>query len=607
MSMERAWHSGKHESTPIIFCTFDLETAGLGGALLAGTVCNPDGQSSFFSGVPDAICQQLFACLWEYSYEKGQRRIWYAHNAQYDWRYLLLYALRQDWKIEVGMRSDTDIYQIKILADFGEVYTTGKHKGKIKYRTLLMRDSYAIFLDTLANFTRQFSPDHQKLSLDFAHVQFDPDNPEHRTYALRDVESLRIALINYDRVIRQDWNVGLRGTQASTAFYAWQKTLGDESYFPSEGISEQWGRDAYYGGLVFLTSTECHENVRTYDLNSCYPDRMRTMGVPLGRGAQTRQLQFSKPAFYDVTVRAPANLRVAILPTRINGAMYLPSGTFRTTVTNDELAFAMEHGYQLLQLHGGYEYEALGFPFTAFVNRSEKIRKESKGLPRDEAAKRMQNSVYGKFGTRRVRRKMLILDEGDLPPLSAEPWFIDENIWIIEEEADIEARPEWSAWITAQGRLKLLRAVYAIGPEKCLYGDTDSLTIFPDDAHYLTIGAEYGQWKLEKSWMRFRAIAPKVYAGVLHSNAGPSLQGAAKGLNKNAIHSGHWRDLMDGKAVEVTADSLCSLLHLLRDRDNVGAKRLTRRSTDIRNSRNAQTHYPLSTITPKAAPTRKTG
>lgn len=588
--IKRPWSNARPISKPIVFAAFDTESDGLGGALLAGTTTNPYGESQYYTGSPEYICSMMFHDMWNHPNTRTANVIWYGHFAQYDWRYLIRYLLTQpDWHMDIALRTDTDIYQITVSR-------IGQH-GKTE--KIIMRDSYAIFNTTLERFTAQFAPDHAKLHLDWNTTRFDPKNSEHIAYAIRDTESLRIALINFDAAVQADYGVPIKATFASTALAAWQQTLtDDEIYFPSDGFVEEFARRAYFGGLVFITSNEVHTDCVTYDINSSYPDVMRRCGVPVGRWGQTTVLQFDAPAFYDVTVDAPAATIIPILPRRVKGSIRWNTGTFRTVITNDELAFAMQHGYKLLQIHDGLQFEELGYPFTAFVDKAERIRAECKKTPRETVAKYMQNSLYGKFGSKRERNQMYVLAENELPQtgLDWQPWGDTGRLWVaVEEQEDMACRVEWAAWITAQARLHLLKTAYEVGPNICLYGDTDSLTL-AHESDRLPQSDAYGAWKIEKRWHSFRAIAPKVYAGCTATPAGPTLQGAAKGLTAKATGAPEWRELLAGRRVEVEYESLSSLLCDLKKPSIIKSELKTRKSSTLENAKS----YEQRSGTPQA-------
>ncbi len=121
-----------------------------------------------------------------------------------------------------------------------------------------MRDSLAVFPGNLKSFTKVFAPDLQKLSFDFEKTKFDPRNPEHIEYSKRDSEALLESLVAFDHLLMQEFGVHMRVTTASTAIAAWQRTIPKKTFYENPIEVEDYVRDAYYGGLVFLTDTNPH-------------------------------------------------------------------------------------------------------------------------------------------------------------------------------------------------------------------------------------------------------------------------------------------------------------------------------------------------------------
>jgi hypothetical protein len=214
----------------------------------------------------------------------------------------------------------------------------------------------------------------------------------------------------------------------------------------------------------------------------------------------------------------------------------------------------------------------------------------------------MQNSLYGKFGSRRERIHVFIPEgDGDDETLGALP-LDDAGYWWIRKEfaEDLRCLPAWAVFITAHARLHLLDTVYRIGPEHVVYGDTDSLTVLPGHAHHFDQGSAYGQWKLEKTWSRFRALAPKVYAGILAGGKNDGrYKGAAKGLPKKKMHEEEWGQLLDGERVTIDYLTLPSL-RVAMAKGVRPAREISRISTNIQNAGNWTLHG--SQVRPKLAP-----
>lgn len=550
----------------IIVAAFDTETDGLGGELLSV-------QWGIFGEVrvdtsPDKL-RNFFEEIMQYPLPV----VWFGHFAQYDWRYMMDYIAENKLPVEVSMRTDNDVYQITIKGPNGKV---------------VMRDSYALWNSKLEKLATSFCPELPKLELDFETTKFDINNPDHIAYAKRDVMILLVGLPRFFSMLNKHFDINPNGTFASTSLKGWQKSLpADVKYNTSKLDAEElFIRQSYYGGLVFLTDTRKHNDCETFDLNSSYPASMCEYGVPFGRAISTRDYCVDNMGIYHVRISAPHDLKIPVIPARDQkGGMRWYRGAFDTVCTNRELIFATKQGYTLENIYSGIVFEETIYPFNDYIEMCKRIRKEYKGGPEEYLAKFMQNSLYGKFGSRRERLRVMSvhsMDEDDF--LGATP-YDDSGRWYIKKEIDSEMRcnPSWAVFITAHSRLRLLQAAYSIGVENVLYGDTDSLTVKAGTAKgIIETGDDYGQWKLEKEWSVFRAVAPKVYSGILKDG---KMVGAAKGLPRKNLTDRHWRELLEDGATSAQAYSLASLRVTLKSGVKP-AEILMRHSSDLRNSSN---------------------
>jgi hypothetical protein len=257
-------------------------------------------------------------------------------------------------------------------------------------------------------------------------------------------------------------------------------------------------------------------------------------------------------------------------------------GEFETIVTSSELIFATQQGYEIIDIIEGRAWEECVYPHRVFIEHCKRLRKLFKGLPVEILSKLMQNSLYGKYGSRRERIKVFI-PEDDLDMIDATP--VDESgyFWCKKEFSEsLRCIPEWAVFITAHARLNLISKAYQVGIENVIYGDTDSLTVLAGSGSAFDVGDDYGQWKLEKRWKSFRAIAPKVYTGQLTDG---TWKGAAKGLPKKKMGESEWEQLQTDEIIEVAFDTLPSLKVAMK-RGITPATQTKRRSTNINNSVN---------------------
>lgn len=546
----------------ILFGAFDTETKGLGGDLLM-VQYGTDSNNIIIDTSENKVGNFI-----DYIMDFPEPFVWFAHFAQYDWRYFMKEITDRRLKVYFNMRDETNVYQIIIKRD---------DKKKV-----IMRDSFALWNSTLEDMADCFCPELPKEKIDI--LNFNPNDPKHIHYAKRDVQILLTALPRLFNMLHDNFSVTPNSTTASTALKAWQKSMPDGIKFSTSKYDEreQFIRQSYYGGLVFLTNTNTQKNCLTFDVNSSYPSVMRDYGVPYGACGHTTDYQTEKMGIYRVKIKAPDNLIIPIIPARDKrGNMRWFRGTFETTVTNAELIFALKHGYKLLQLYEGLIWDERIFPFSDFISHCKNIRDKFKHKPQERLAKLMQNSLYGKFGSKRERAHLyasyMMNDEDFIGSMK----YDDDGLYCVKTEFEdsLQCKPEWAVFITAHARLKLLQNAYSIGVEHVYYGDTDSLTVDSKFKGSIDVGPDYGQFKLEKKWREFRAIAPKVYSGILENG---KLYAAAKGVPRKAFGDNEKRALLlDGK-IAVKTESLSSFRVALKNGIE-SAKPMLRKSTDISN------------------------
>uniref|UniRef100_U9UR54 DNA-directed DNA polymerase n=1 Tax=Rhizophagus irregularis (strain DAOM 181602 / DAOM 197198 / MUCL 43194) TaxID=747089 RepID=U9UR54_RHIID len=56
-------------------------------------------------------------------------------------------------------------------------------------------------------------------------------------------------------------------------------------------------------------------------------------------------------------MRAPANEYIGLLPIKLQGRLICPGGTFSGLFFSEELKFALENGYQLLEMKLAYSFK----------------------------------------------------------------------------------------------------------------------------------------------------------------------------------------------------------------------------------------------------------
>lgn len=496
---------------------FDMESHGLGGEWAGGAYqCNGLDEVSLCI-TPDDVIDAVFA-------EKNRGAIWYAHNGgEYDYKYLLTALLARQKRI------GDDKMQIHII-------TQGKNRVigfKVRYRnqTYEFRDSYALMPSSLKTLTQQLAPEYEKEDFNHETTLFDISIPHHRSYLETDVRGLMAVLVRFKALIRETFGIDVGWTAASTALRAWLASLPKHvRYYRQPKRVREFCRRAYFGGMVALRDTNWHEDVTGLDVNAMYPYVMLG-GVPCGFACYTTHYEPNRPGIYHVQVTVPSENVYPMAPWRdIGYGVAWPTGTFSTYMCSHELDDIARYGCTFTVLEG-YAFDRIEYPFENFVRKCEQLELEHKGTALAMCVKIMRNSLYGKFGTRETTESYVLSENEPTGGNHAESMYMPaidtqtgeplELLWTCAQTLDAPyLKPEWAAWITAGARCLNRSVAYAVGLDAWLYCDTDSNAFTSSAVQHARLNGAintepgYGNLKIEKSYQFFRALGPKVYAGV---------------------------------------------------------------------------------------------
>lgn len=483
----------------------------------------------------DTVSDFLEHILCEWSEKTLRKTIWYSHNAEFDWRFLLSHFKDYDdlYEVRAKERAKNTFYELEIINR-----ATGK-------RVTRFRDSMALFGFSLAQFTKQFAPEFAKPDIGLSWKSFDRKNQSHIEYALNDAKSLVVALLNFDATIYELFGVHIKGTISATAYAAMKCQLPEgETYWRQSASVEDTLRLSYYGGRVQLNAplSTPEFNITTFDINSSYPAQMRK-GVPKGKAHSTLRFHPDKPGFYLAKVSVPDNLQLPPIPFKTKSGLAFPTGDFETYASSIELQRIAELGGSFKVIEGLYFPEGLTFPFNDFIDLCEKTRASFKGTPTETVIKLIQNSVYGKFGTRTEGRQVVISFD-NIPPDGYECSINEDTgaeipyLFFKEEPRDAEYMlPHWAGWITANARLTIDDGIETAGRENVRYIDTDSIHTTPTGAARMIasadlIGPRYGQYKLESIANQEAYHGPKFYTAMAADGA---IDVKVKGIPRGAL------------------------------------------------------------------------
>lgn len=394
--------------------------------------------------------------------------------------------------------------------------------------TWIIRDSYLILPYSLDKVTRTFSPDEVKIKREksFDEVPFNEHDPGDQAYAIQDSRALYAAIENANRLMLSTFNVQIHDgvTAPSLSFRAFRQSLGAWDEFPSVlGDAAHAAKESYRGGQTLALSTIPHEDEVSIDCNSMYGWCMINFPLPTG---ETKKYAGIPKKGYDPE-------RTLCL-----AAVYIPQGVFPFLKTQSVKRVGNFRGHLLgwwwgfeldFQASLGAEVEVLeSFVWQEtttvmrdYISTCRDLRYQDYFGAVGELAKLMTNSSYGKLAQEAPDQHIILTAD---PPEDALPLYdptsesLVNYLYSIKEEKKARINlTHWASHITAHARLRLAETMRAVGFANCDYCDTDSIFF---EARYMErvrdyLGDQYGQYKVEKEFDIFQAVAPKAYKGIL--------------------------------------------------------------------------------------------
>lgn len=284
-------------------------------------------------------------------------------------------------------------------------------------------------------------------------------------------------------------------------------------------------RDFYFGGRVQCFETGVIKGkFKIFDVNSMYPDRMKNVVHPVGRGyacpinpkltAEGKLRGFGdRPYFAHIR----ANNRGAFCQRLKTGLSFeIPNGEFFTT--SHEIQAAIKYALADITsvICAFVPQQLISFGEYVDIYSDEKVSCKKNGDKIGEIfAKLLLNTPYGKFAQNPDNYydyKII----GDIGELSREEWAEwdlfethgDYQIWRKKSNAKSYFDVATAASITGASRAKLLEGLAL--SQRPIYCDTDS--IICEEFHGETHDSILGAWKCEGEADRLAIAGKKLYA-----------------------------------------------------------------------------------------------
>jgi len=205
-------------------------------------------------------------------------------------------------------------------------------------------------------------------------------------------------------------------------------------------------------------------------------------------------------------------MKIPILPYKLeDGKLIFPTGTFTGYYAHNELNYALENGYKILNIEETYYFIYKCNPFKEYSQDMYKLRNKYKkegNVGMATATKLLMNSLYGKFGQKFDEKvEMIHMDAMEDPNKYDRVERMDcfcRCITIDSKPASF-CIPIFSLYITAMGRIHLHKKLKMCNPVYC---DTDSIITQKD----LEDSKRLGELKLENIIKDGIIVKPKMYS-----------------------------------------------------------------------------------------------
>lgn len=423
----------------------------------------------------------------------------------------------------------------------------------------------------LGKFLDIFAPHLPKLegTIDFETEEFNPANPKHRAYAMRDSEGLDFAMNKCQDILLENFEQPLAVTMGGACIKILKAHLPEDVIVRpnSEKLNGIIRHYAMRGGYCYCVR-RYQGPVWKYDLNQAYASAMRESLLPAGGAVHTsnaiRKIPEDGSEFQTAkTVMVEAScyiVRIEAWNEQNRIPFYcrtLASGRMRsvfaghhipaTWITSNEHRQLVQEGWRI-QIKESYSWSGT-FNLKDYVDKLERRRMNCEGGPSGPEGtiyKCVGNHSYGKL--LEENEPITYVLAKDCPPgfVPHYPEGVGDPLEHIYEQRidDVHPKdyhqPHIGAFITAHVRM-VVRKAALVDPDSWLYADTDCVVFSRDITSTLDIDPKrYGAWKIEESGTDFQIIAKKVYT---NTETG---KGSAKGLHVRKVTPAQFTEWLNG-------------------------------------------------------------
>lgn len=444
------------------------------------------------------------------------------HNLKFDGDFIMNWLFKNGFKYVEEQDELSDKTFTTLISTNGQFFTMDimfQNRGKFKNKVHI-QDSLKILPIPVKDIAKAFKLPILKGEIDYdmyRPVGYQPTNEEW-LYIHKDVEIVA-------RGLKEFFAINLKKmTLSADALFSYKKSIGGakqfKRFFPQLDY-DAYLRPSYKGGYVYVKEDKKGETLGSglvFDVNSLYPSVMYNELLPYYKG-EYFEGNFEPTDKYPLAIMnidICFDLKPKHLPTiqiKKGYIQFKPTDYQSTsngeiinmTVTSVDLELIKDH-YNLsyLKIIDGYKFMGRKGLFKEYIDHWTEIKikagKEGNGAMRF-IAKRMLNSLYGKFGTN--------------PNATCKvPYLTEDGIRFNtgQEKTKDPVYLPMASFITAYARKKTITTAQKLY-DRFVYSDTDSIHITGTE---IPEGIEIddfklGAWALESKFTRAKFLRQKCY------------------------------------------------------------------------------------------------
>jgi len=323
-----------------------------------------------------------------------------------------------------------------------------------------------------------------------------------KRYCYRDTEIVCKGIWYYLQFIKDNDLGRMALTKSSQALIAYRTRFMDKKiYKHTEAEAFDIERKAYFGGRTesFHIGDVTGSEFLYIDFNSMYPYVMSKYKYPvkmvmlIDSEPDRKYTEFLDR--YGLIAEVDLDTPEPAFAVRYQSKLIFPTGCFRTFLCSEGLKYAVSKGYVKRFIRGAfYQMDDI---FSQYVDFFSDLRGKYQGDENKvmtKLCKYMHNTLYGKWAEREIVTDMTSCPtsgEYDRKEIWdavnggfwTETHFMNQIIIQHYEGEGSHSMPAIAAHITENARLELWDLIKAVGRDRAIYCDTDSIIIHAKDLH----------------------------------------------------------------------------------------------------------------------------